>query len=77
MCVVEKNVDEWRSLLRPIEQRLNKKIHSGEAEAHGHLAILSPLADGEGADCPLHKNPTPLSAFQASPVPPNPSYGPA
>jgi len=27
------------------------------------------LADGEGAGCPLLKKPTPLLAFQASPVP--------
>jgi len=34
-----------------------------------YSAPSDPLADGEGAGCPLPKIPTPLSAFQASPVP--------
>jgi len=28
-----------------------------------YSALPDPLADGEGAGCPLSKNPTPLSAF--------------
>ena len=36
-----------------------------------HSAPPDPLAGGEGARCPLPKNPSPLSAFRASSVDPS------
>jgi len=36
-----------------------------------YSAPPDPLADGEGADCLIPKNSTPLWALQASPFPPN------